>query len=101
SREIKVLTVEEGDRGDSPDVRIDLPFLRATLVGVESRPFIEPGTVLRKWKYRIEFAEKPLAGSFQGVLQARSRQNPDDTLSMNVVGQLHSGLRAYPSVITL
>ncbi len=101
SRDITVLTVEDRDRGASPEVVIDLPFLKSTLIGVEERHFIEPGTVLRRWKYRIEFTDRPPSGSFQGVLTAKSPWDAYDTLSQNVVGQLQSGLRAFPSTITL
>ena len=78
-----------------------MPFLKSTLTGVKAKPFVEPGTFLRRWTYRIEFTERSPSGSFKGVLTAKGPWNPDDALSLNVVGQLQSGLRAFPSVIAL
>lgn len=101
SREIGVYTIESGEQGTSPRVDLDLPFLKATLTGVETKPYIEPGTLLRRWKYRVELKDRPSSGSFTGLLTAKSPWDPDDSLSLNVVGQLRSGPRAFPSAIIL
>ena len=101
SREIAVLTVENRGQGDLPEVSTNLPFLKLTPRGVEVKPFIEPGTLLHRWKYLVEFKERPPSGSFQGTIMVKSPWDRDETLSFNVVGQLQSGLRAIPSMITL
>jgi hypothetical protein len=101
SREIAFLTVESHDQGDSPEVSTDLPFLKLTLKGVEVKPFIEPGTLLHRWRYLVEFKDRPPSGSFQGTITAKSPWDRDETLSLKVVGQLRSGIVAYPSVITI
>ena len=101
SGEISVLTIEKGEQGRSPEIGIDLPFLKPTLVRVEESSYIEPGTILRRWKYRIEFKARPSSGSFTGILTARSPWDANETLSRSVIGQLRSGPRAFPSAITL
>ena len=101
SREIAVLTVENREQGASPRVSTDLPFLRLTPNGVNTKPYVKPGTFLRKWKYLVEITDRPPSGSFSGTVRAKSPWDSGETLSFNVMGQLQSGLRAFPSIITL
>jgi hypothetical protein len=65
------------------------------------KPYIKPGTFIRKWKYLVEIKERPPAGWFGGSLTVKSPWDPDETRTFNVVGQLQSGLRAFPAVVNL
>jgi Protein of unknown function (DUF1573) len=101
SRELGVLTVEHDRQGSAPKIRIDQPFLKATLAGVETKPFMEPGTFLRRWKYNVELKERPSPASFTGLLTAESPWEHGESLSLNIIGQLQPGLRAFPKAVTL
>jgi len=101
NREITVLTVENRDGGASPLVSANPAFLKVTPKGVEVKPYIMPGTFLRRWKYLVEISERPPSGSFNGAVTVKSPWDPADALSLNVLGQLHSGLKAFPSLVTV
>ena len=101
SREIAVLTIENGQQSESPVIGTDLSFLKLTPNGVDVKPYIKPGTFIRKWKYLVEIKERPPSGAFSGSVTVKSPWDLDETLSFHVVGQLQSGLRAFPPAITL
>ena len=56
---------------------------------------------MHRWRYRVEFKNRPPSGSFMGLLTAQSPWDPSETLSMNVVGQLRTGPQAFPQSIVL
>ncbi len=101
SRDIAVHTIENGEQGAPPEVCLDLPFLKATLTGVDTKPYRQPGTFVRKWMYRVELKERPPSDSFTGLLTAKGPWDLDDKLSLRVMGQMTSRPRAFPSAIEL
>ena len=72
SCEIGVFTIEAGEPSSRPTLSTDLAFLNLVPVGVETKPHIESGTFVHRWRYRVEFKNRPPSGSFMGLLTAQS-----------------------------
>ncbi len=87
SREVRVLTVEEGPAGPSPRLESDLSFLAFDGPRIASEgPYTEPGTICRTYVYRLRIVSAPAEVPFLGTIKVVDPWDQSRPISLNVKG---------------
>lgn len=99
-REVKLFTVERGPRQQTPKLTSDLPGLRLVLDSIEEKPYVDPGTFERIYKFTANFDDPP-SGTFAGEVVARDPWIEGRSLRLLVHGKVRQSVRVVPNSVRL
>jgi hypothetical protein len=96
TREVRVLTVESKAKGNPPQLKSDLAFLRFSLTSQNDARYTSDGTYQREYRYRAELIGDLPGGVFAGDVLVVPDW-PDDKARIPVHGEVMRPVRVVPS----
>ena len=95
TREFVVSTVERTERVGEPTVKCELPFLKFEKGPVTETPYLEPGTVRRRYTYLASLTSLPEGDTFAGEVTVEAPWK-DDRARLPLYGEVFRPVRAVP-----
>jgi hypothetical protein len=104
SREVELISIENASSPPSafPQLQSDLPFVKFSSIAEETKPYLIPEAVQRRFKYRVSLDASALpGGTFVGNVWVNDPWVSDRRLELKLLGRSRERLQATPSPLNL